>query len=503
MSQFNPKATSTIERGYSANGNLQDVKSVEQQAYELVVNTLYGRDSFYESTDEKAARMADLFNKLVAKGKVDFIANLLDYARNEMHIRNMPLMGLKMFSDALHSNNRSFGKMRNLTTNVVKRADQITDALALFVGKTSKAHLPMAIKRGLADAFNNFDEYQFAKYNRNSSVTFKDAIRIVHPVPSSEGQNAIFQAIVKDSLKTPDTWEVAMSTNGQKSEADKRSQKEIWEDLIDRKKLAYQATLKNLRNMVQANVSESHLDKVAHYLVNGVHTSKSLPFEFLAAFNAVVGFTKYQPLINALYECMDKAADNIPVLGEKIWVIVDTSGSMRGRAADTACFLAAALARANRNAKYFAVTLFDTSAQLMALNTNAPVMSNFIYLQKHIGGGSTNFAAALAQESQLGFKPDVVFVLTDGEINRFGETYGYGYYSWGTQESSESAVIKAAPGAEKFIINMESAETTPLPARFGWHFLSGWSPKLFDFIEAIKRGSSVVKELDVPYPYKG
>jgi hypothetical protein len=332
-------------------------------------------------------------------------------------------------------------------------------------------------------------------------VTFKDAIRIVHPVPKSEGQNGIFQAIVKDSLKTPDTWEVAMSTNGQKSEADKRSQKEIWEDLIDRKKLAYQATLKNLRNMVQANVSESHLDKVAHYLVNGVHTSKSLPFEYLAAFNAVVGFTRYQPLIYALYECMDKAADNIPVLGEKIWVIVDTSGSMRGRAADTACFLAAALARANRTAKYFAVTLFDTSAQLVALNTNAPVMSNFIYLQKHIGGGSTNFAAALAQESQLGFKPDVVFVLTDGEINRFGESYGY--YSWTKTESSESAVTKAAPGAEKFIINMESAETTPLPARFGWHFLSGWSPKLFDFIEAIKRGSSVVKELDVPYPYKG
>lgn len=502
MSKFNPKAASTIERGYSANGNLQDVKSVEQQAYELVVNTLYGRDSFYESTDAKAARMADLFDKLVAKGKVDFVANLLDYARNEMHIRNMPIMGLKVFSDALHSHNRPFSKMRNLTTNVVKRADQITDALALFVGKTSKAHLPMAIKRGLADAFNNFDEYQFAKYNRNSSVTFKDAIRIVHPVPASEGQNAIFQAIVKDSLKTPDTWEVALSTNGQKSEADKRSQKEIWEDLIDRKKLAPQATLKNLRNMVQANVSEAHLDKVARYLVNGVHTSKSLPFEYLAAFDAVVGFTKYQPLINALYECMDKAADNIPVIGEKIWVIVDTSGSMKGRAADTACFLASALARANRNAKYFAVTLFDTSAHLVALNTNAPVMSNYIYLKSKIGGGSTNFAAALAQESLLGFKPDTVFVLTDGEINRFGQDYSY-YYGLNTAVSSESAVTKAAPGAEKFIINMESAETTPLPARFGWHFLSGWSPKLFDFIEAIKRGSSVVKELDVPYPYKG
>jgi len=496
MSKFNPKASSTIEQDYSANGNLQDVKGIEQQAYELIVNTLYGRDSFYESTNEKVVRMNQLFTQLVAKGKVDFIANLLDYARNEMHIRNMPITGIKAFSDALRTNNASFSNMRNLTTNVVKRADQITDALALFIGKTSKAHLPMAIKRGLADAFNNFDEYQFAKYNRNTSMTFKDAIRIVHPVPSNDTQNAIFAAIIKDSLKTPDTWEVALSTNGQKSEADKRTQKEIWEDLIDRKKLAYQATLKNLRNMVQANVSEAHLDKVAHYLVASVYTSKSLPFEFLAAFDAVVGFTKYQPLINALYECMDKSADNIPVLGDKIWVIVDTSGSMKGRAADTACFLAAALARANRSAKYFAVTLFHSSAWQVTLNTNTPVMSNYIYLQKQVGGGSTNFEAALAQEANLGFKPDVVFVLTDGEINSFG-TANY----WGN--TSISAVAKAAPGAAKFVINMESAETTPLPTRLGWHALAGWSPKMFDFIEAIKRGSSVIKELDTPYPYKG
>jgi hypothetical protein len=289
MSKFNPKAVSNIEQGFSTNGNLQDVKSVEQQAYELVVNTLYGRDSFYETTDAKAARMNDLFDKLVAKGKVDFVANLLAYARNEMHIRNMPVMGLKAFGDALHNHGKHFTHLRDLTTDVVKRADQITDTLALFIGEKGKAHLPMAIKRGLADAFNKFDEYQFAKYNRKNAVSFKDALRIVHPVPSNDSQAKIFGAIVGDSLKTPDTWEVALSTNGQKDEAEKRTQKQIWEDLIDRKKLGYQATLKNLRNFAEAGVSEAHLDKVAHYLVSGVSTSKSLPFEFLAAFEAVVG----------------------------------------------------------------------------------------------------------------------------------------------------------------------------------------------------------------------
>lgn len=495
MSKFNPKATSNIQKDYSANGNLQDVKGLEQQAYELVVNTLYGRDSFYESTDQKAARLNDVIEALVAKGKVDFVANLLAYARNEMHIRNMPVMGLKAFDAALRKSNRKFDKMRQLTTDVVKRVDQITDTLSLFIGEKGKAALPMAIKRGLADAFGKFDEYQFAKYNRKASVTLKDALRIVHPVPKSEGQALVFKNIINDTLKAADTWEVALSTNGQKEQADRKSQKEIWEDLIDRNKLAYQATLKNLRNIVQAGVSEDHLDKVAAYLVNRVATSKSLPFEFWTAFDAIAPVTKYQPLINALYECMDKSADNIPSLGSKVWVIVDTSGSMRGRAADTACFLTAALARGNRNAKHFAVTLFHSSAATIPLNVNMPVMANFQYLKSKVGGGSTNFEAALAEEKNLGFIPDTVLVLTDGEINSFGTSYGYGY------RSSEVAVRNCAPGAFKVVINMESSETTPLPERFGWYALAGWTPKMFDFVESIKNGSSVIKQLSKPYPY--
>ena len=498
MSQFNPKAVSSIKKTLSANGNLQDVKNLEQQAVELLFNTLYGRDSFYESTDEKATRLNQVIADLVRKGKVDFVANLLLFARSEMHIRNMPIMGLKAFSDVLRKQNRPFAGMRSLTANVIQRVDQITDTLALFVKGQGKSKMPMAVKRGLSDAFNKFDEYQFAKYNRSGVVSLKDALRIVHPTPTADKNSEAFRKIMGDSLTPADTWEVAMSTNGQKDVESRKDKKEVWEDLIDRNKLGYQALLKNLRNILQAGVSEDHLRLVAAALIRGVAKSKSLPFEFWTAYNSIATETSFRPILNALEQCMDISAANIPTLGRKVWIVMDVSGSMRGRALETAAFFTAAIAKAHKDADYLAVTQFASNAAQIAINPNNSILANYKVLIGGSLGGSTNFGAALFQEHSLGFKPDVVFVLTDGEINDFG-TDRNSYY--GLDLNSTAAVQNCAPGANKYVINMESAESTPLPSRFGWVALAGWSTKLFDLIELGKNKASVINKLNQPYPY--
>lgn len=495
MSRFNPKSVSTVTQAYSANGNLQDVKSLEQQAVEILFNTLYGRDSFYESTDEKAQRLEAVVNALVAKGKLDFVANLLLFARSEMNVRNMPVMGLKAFSKAIHNNGVSFSKLRRVTSDVIQRADQITDTLALFIKEHGKNSLPMAIKRGLSDAFNKFDEYQFAKYDRKNAVTFKDALRIVHPIPKAESNSVLFHKIMEDALASADTWEKALSATGQKeTEGAPVSKKEAWEDLIDRDKLGYQAMLKNLRNMVLAGVSEPHLHKVAEALVRRVTKGKSLPFEFWTAREEFAKVSNFRPILNALEKCMDITAKNIPTLGRKVWIVMDISASMRGRALDTAAFFTAAIAKAHADADYLAVTQFASHAGQTNINPNDSVWSNFVRLKNTNLGGSTNFEAALAQEKSLGFTPDIVFVLTDGEINSFGQNYGY-------YRNSTEAVTKCAPGAQKFVINMESAESTPLPSRHGWVAMAGWNTRMFDLIELGREKASIINKLNKPYPY--
>jgi Mg-chelatase subunit ChlD len=194
---------------------------------------------------------------------------------------------------------------------------------------------------------------------------------------------------------------------------------------------------------------------------------------------------------------MDITASNIPTLGSKIWVIMDTSGSMKWTNANkTASFLAAAVLKAHGNAKYLAFTKFATNAHNMSgLNPADSVWTLYSQIVADtFQGGSTNFEAALEMEKTLGFTPDVVFLLTDGEVNTFGDRR-YGVYT--------NNVTTCAPGALKFVINTASAETTPVPPRFGWTVMAGFSTKMFDLIDLGKKTASIIAKLDVPYPYVG
>jgi hypothetical protein len=104
---------------------------------------------------------------------------------------------------------------------VVKRADEITELLAYYqlannrngVKKLNK--LSKQIQKGLSEAFNRFDEYQFAKYNRAAEIKLRDALFIVHPKAKDESQQAIFNKIATDELAVPYTWETELSALGQ------------------------------------------------------------------------------------------------------------------------------------------------------------------------------------------------------------------------------------------------------------------------------------------------
>ena len=75
--------------------------------------------------------------------------------------------------------------------------------------------LSKQIQYGLEEAFNRFDEYQFAKYNRATEVKLRDALFLVHPKAKDEEQQQLFDKIVNGSLETPYTWETELSALGQ------------------------------------------------------------------------------------------------------------------------------------------------------------------------------------------------------------------------------------------------------------------------------------------------
>lgn len=213
MSKLNPKGKNVTTNivnvaakrgqklGLSANGNLQFAKEPLQMLYELAVSTLFGKGTFYKSGDQLVRELRKNVVTAVDMGAYDFVANLAIHARGEMNIRTIPVVLVVEFAKALSDKREagtaaikakldaeiklgreqrvralrkqladatdtySYAHMRELVRDVIQRADQITDlyayALEVF---GAKGKIPMAIKRGVADAFNKFSEYQFAKW---------------------------------------------------------------------------------------------------------------------------------------------------------------------------------------------------------------------------------------------------------------------------------------------------------------------------------------------------
>lgn len=488
MSRLNTSRTSasrTKIEAVSYNGNPQFVKDAEQQLYELAVMMLYGNDSYYESNDERLAHVRENLAAVVTKGNLDFIANTIIHARTVMNIRALPILLTVLFAAELRNQKKTYANLRTVVRNVIQRADELTDmyAVALQVFGDKRV-VPMAIKRGVADAFNKFNEYAFAKYP-GKAVKVRDVIQMVHPKANTVEQGAIFEKIVTDTLEVPYTWEVELSRNGQLPESERKSKSALWTELVRSSKVGYMALLRNLRNITEAGVDPSVIDEVSERISNKdeVLKSKQLPFRFINALNSIDSLANAK-LTRAVSRAVDISLGNLPKIGDNVWIIVDASGSMEGRPYDTAAMFAAALAKANADATNVKVTLFSDDAMHVNINTDSPVVEIVKDMQTKIYGGGTELQAALNKKKNLGFEPDTVIVLSDMQVNQLDANYATNIFK---------------PGTVKVAIDLQAYGSTPCHEIDGWYQLSGWSERLFDFIPAMRNKQSVVKTLSVPY----
>lgn len=504
MSKLNKAKVAQVvprELGFSANGNVQFVKSQVEQFFQLVVSTLYGRDSAYgaQANIVKARGMIkSILDGHGAKGAA-YIARTAVFAREHMAIRTMPIVMAVELAKGLRDANVEFAGLKALIASVIQRADELTDlyayALTVFGDKNK---VPVAIKKGVALAFQKFDAYQFGKYNKtDGQVSFKRLLRIVHATPKDDDQSSVFAKLMAETLEAPHTWEVELSANGQKVKAERETDAEIWTRLLTREgsgSLPYMAMLRNVRNITQADVSSDTLKLLASKLSNEVSIKKSkmLPFGFITAYE----MNEAAPMVvkMALGKAIEVSLANLPAMGERVWIILDCSGSMgsfgysgKNPTNQTpikigAMFAAALFKGAAFNGSEVALSMFSDRAELVRLNPLDSTMSLYQGIMKKVYGGGTNLEAALAQKDQLGFEPDTVVVISDMEINRLS-----------CSTTALNSLFKA--DTVKVALNIHSAETTPLDQRDGWQQLSGWSEGIFKFVDFSRKSKSISTRL--------
>jgi 60 kDa SS-A/Ro ribonucleoprotein len=476
------------------------------ELYSAVVTTSLN-DKFYEGTDARMKTIRDLMTKVDA----EYTAKLAVYAREKMYLRSVPLV-LAVEMAKLNSGKTVVSKTVN---KVVKRADEITELLAYYQMANERKDLKKLnklskqVQKGLAEAFNKFDEYQFSKYNRDAEVKLKDALFLVHPKAKDEAQQALFDKIAKDELSTAYTWETELSALGQESfenaDAKADAKKEKWEELIMSGKLGYMAMLRNLRNILEAKVSDEALQKVCDYIGDekAVANAKQLPFRYLSAYRELktVNSGGVAKVLTALEKAVLYTAANIKAFDAKTSIVIacDVSSSMqkaisaKSKILNYDIGLMLAMLLQNRSKNVITGMFGDTWKVVNMPQTSILANVDAFYKREGEVGYSTNGYKVIEDLIKRKGVVDKVMMFTDCQM--------YDSNHAANMQKSVSAVWdeykRIAPNAKLYLFDLAGYGTTPLDIRRkDVYLIAGWSDKIFEVLAAIENGSNAVAEIE-------
>lgn len=341
--------------------------------------------TFYEGGDARVERFKGLVRE-VAVADPDWTYRFLTWLRTKGNIRTAALVGGVEAARALAEAGIPGG--RHMTSTVLRRPDEPAEAIAYHLqaygraeprearnGVLAAPRMPMAVKRGIADAAARmYNERALLKWDTDShAIRFGDVLALTHAkadpgkpwqadlfryaidrrygrpyagaadehprLPMIElnarvradwanGDYAVdsadFESLIADAGMT---WEDVLSALGGK--VDKAT---LWRAWINSGSMGLMAAIRNLRNLDEAGLSDADVQPVIDMLLDAdqVRASKQLPLRFLSAYRAAPSLRWSHPLERAL----DVAVENIPALTGRTLILIDTSQSMNNRMSD-------------------------------------------------------------------------------------------------------------------------------------------------------------------------
>ena len=475
MSKFNSTVLNKPDTVNLAGG------SAYTQSTELEIATLlltsFLTDKSYEKESQQIERLKKLFDKLPENNK-QFMAKASIYARQEFGMRSISHLCAALISN--YKKGRGTWCERYITKNV-RRVDDITETIACYMSLYDKK-LPWSLKYGLAKAFDKFDEYQLAKYQaKGKEVSLIDAVRLCHPKPCAKNAEAL-DKLIHGQLKQTETWNAQLSNVKKSDDVEQvtKDKQQVWHNFVSKgNKVEYFALLRNLRNMLEQATPEDY-NTALQLLCDKqlIKTSKVLPFRYLTAFKQ---FTDRATRI-ALSNAVDISMKNVPKFDGSTAILLDVSGSMTGRVADTnlsmaevGALFAAALYKTNDAdivmfsdfAKYFVGNPLDSTTTIV---NSIPFAC-----------GGTNFNVAF---QQLNRKYDRIIILSDMQ------SWGHGYYSCNDAFKNYKRAYNC-PNCKLYSFDLTGYGTSQFPET-NVYTLAGFSEKTFDIMQKMESANDLV-----------
>lgn len=401
-----------------------------------------GENTFYEKGVARDKRFIDLIIE-VTKLDPAWVCGFLPWLRREANMRSAPIVGAAEYVRAGGPHGRQ------LVAAVLQRPDEPAELLSYWRSAYGR-HVPMPIKRGIADALPRlYTERNTLRYDGSmNAMRFGDVIEIVHPSPNNEHQSALYKHLIDRrhgrgelGVDTPlgvlMTDKLLLSTHETQRRANlqvaietgwdwKRiagwvpggMDAEAWEAAIPN--MGLMALVRNLRNFDEAGISRAAVESVQRRLTDRdeVRKSRQFPMRFLSAWKNVTSLRWGDALETALAHSID----NIPALPGRSLVLVDLSPSMdnpmlsahKGRRDgvspdrwEAAALFGYAIAQRSPGAE---VVLFDMNPIAHCEVSRADSILRLVESTKQHLGNGTDILSSLAQTYTT---QDRVIILTD------------------------------------------------------------------------------------------
>ena len=268
----------------------------------------------------------------------------------------------------------------------------------------------------------------------------------------------------------------------------------------------YFAVLRNLRNILKADVSAEHIELVCNAIAdeNAVRHSKVLPFRFLSAYRTIrygmwtertrSGIAMHSgdrevsehPMVNSVLDALEEAVlvsiENMPRLSGTTLIACDVSGSMFDRVSDNSVIqrfdIGLMLGSMAHNFCNTSITgMFGDVWFPMPMSRRSGILSNVIEMRAQEGkvGYSTNGHTVIDYLLERDEKVDRILMFTD---NQLWDTYhdrslAGTFLKYQRKFSDVKLYLFDLSGYGNMVVPQDTKNTC---------LIGGWSDRVFDFI---------------------
>lgn len=525
--------STVVGSGHTFEGGVGVKYDARTELWNLTTAAMVGGEkSFYENGEVRDQRIIDLTRAVIrTPGGWDWICRFVPFLRNSMFMRTAPVMIAAEAADYRRDLFRngtaepSVSTVRILVASAIGRVDELAEFIGYWRMRFGRT-IPGGVQRGLADAASEMlTEYSAMKYDGSArAIRIGDVINILHPEPKAPWQSDMFRYFLDRRHHSTDIrvnldrlpmiasrqWMESLTLEERRQMADGSKdylalkfkeagmtwenaagwlQRELrasdWEALIPT--MGYMALLRNLRNFDKAGISPAAVLAVCDRLADPAQVAKSkqFPYRFYTAFRAANESFRWADTLSV---ALDLSTQNVPVLGGKTLVIVDTSGSMNAtvsdrsdvRYVDVAALFGSVVA--SKNPEGVDVVAFADSAYKVDFPTKRNVLRNVDKIRGEVGrvGYGTNIGSA-----QQFLRPDYTRVVIFSDMQDIaglatgGPASGFGYRRGLAIPANVTAYSFNLAGYEHGIVD------SGIPNRF---VLGGFSDRAFQMMAMVEVG---------------